>query len=164
MRNNCKGEEHNELPAYPLGGRHLTRAVLWSYTASRHVTLATIGTSDIWEQLAYPRAAASATTANSESSSVSTGPQFGWQLHVKIASLVQQIMTELTGAEWEGDKIMVKVKLSLCLTTEVLRHEDVQRSGCIDPHFLDLGTSWRWVVSLAPLPLYPRERAPVPIL
>jgi hypothetical protein len=33
-------------------------------------------------------------------------------------------------------------------------------SGCIDPHFLDLGTSWSWVVSFTPLPLYPRERAP----
>jgi hypothetical protein len=33
-------------------------------------------------------------------------------------------------------------------------------TGCIDPHFLDLGTSWRWVVSFPPLPLYPRERAP----
>jgi hypothetical protein len=30
----------------------------------------------------------------------------------------------------------------------------------IDPHFLDLGTSWRRVVSFTPLPLYPRERAP----
>jgi hypothetical protein len=29
-------------------------------------------------------------------------------------------------------------------------------SGCIDPHFLDLGTSWRWVVSFTPLPRYPR--------
>jgi hypothetical protein len=28
--------------------------------------------------------------------------------------------------------------------------------GCIDPRFLDLGTSWRWVVSFTPLPLYPR--------
>jgi hypothetical protein len=32
--------------------------------------------------------------------------------------------------------------------------------SCIDPHFLDLGTNWRWVVSFTPLPLYPRERAP----
>jgi hypothetical protein len=30
---------------------------------------------------------------------------------------------------------------------------------CINPHFLDLGTSWRWVVSFTPRPLYPRERA-----
>jgi hypothetical protein len=28
-------------------------------------------------------------------------------------------------------------------------------SGCIDPHFLDLGTSWKWVVSFTP-----GERAP----
>jgi hypothetical protein len=32
--------------------------------------------------------------------------------------------------------------------------------GYIDPHFLDLGTSWRRVVSFMPLPLYPRERDP----
>jgi hypothetical protein len=37
-------------------------------------------------------------------------------------------------------------------------------SGCIDPHFLDLGTSWRWVVSFKPLPLYTRGNSPsVPI-
>jgi hypothetical protein len=33
------------------------------------------------------------------------------------------------------------VKLSLCLTNAALRHEGVWRSGCIDSHFLDLGTS-----------------------
>jgi hypothetical protein len=36
-----------------------------------------------------------------------------------------------------------KVKLSLCLTNLALRHESVWGSGCIDPHFLDLGTGWR---------------------
>jgi hypothetical protein len=30
----------------------------------------------------------------------------------------------------------------------------------IDPHFLDPGTSWRWVVSFAPLPLYLRGNSP----
>jgi hypothetical protein len=34
-----------------------------------------------------------------------------------------------------------KVTLSLYLTNEALRHEGVWGSGCIDPHFLDLGTS-----------------------
>jgi hypothetical protein len=29
-------------------------------------------------------------------------------------------------------------------------------SGCINPHFLDLGTNWRRVVSFTPRPLYPR--------
>jgi hypothetical protein len=42
-----------------------------------------------------------------------------------------------------------KVKLSLCVTNEALRHEDVWGSWCIDPHFLDLGSSWT-------LSLYPR--------
>jgi hypothetical protein len=33
-------------------------------------------------------------------------------------------------------------------------------SGCIDPHFLDLGTSWRWVVNFTHRPLFRREKAP----
>jgi hypothetical protein len=53
-----------------------------------------------------------------------------------------------------------KVKLSMCLINWALRHEGVRGSECIDPHFLDLGTSWMWVISLTLLPLYPRERAP----
>jgi hypothetical protein len=39
--------------------------------------------------------------------------------------------------------VVVKVKLSLCLTNKALCHEGVWRSGCIDPHFLDLGANWR---------------------
>jgi hypothetical protein len=52
--------------------------------------------------------------------------------------------------------ISVKIKLSLYLTNWALRHEGVCRSGYIDPRFLDLDTSWRWVVSFMPRPLYPR--------
>jgi hypothetical protein len=33
-------------------------------------------------------------------------------------------------------------------------------SGCIDPHFIDLGTIWRWVVNFTPRPLYPRGKSP----
>jgi hypothetical protein len=40
------------------------------------------------------------------------------------------------------------------------RHECVWWSGCIDPHFLDLGTSWRWVDSFTSRPLYPRGESP----
>jgi hypothetical protein len=36
-----------------------------------------------------------------------------------------------------------KVKQSLCLTNSALRHGGVCGSGCINPHFLDLGTSWK---------------------
>jgi hypothetical protein len=34
-------------------------------------------------------------------------------------------------------------------------------SGCVDPHFLDLGTSWRWVVTFTSRPLYPRGKNPL---
>jgi hypothetical protein len=33
-------------------------------------------------------------------------------------------------------------------------------SACIDPHFLDLGTNWRWVVSFTSRPLYPLGKSP----
>jgi hypothetical protein len=46
---------------------------------------------------------------------------------------------------------MNPVQFTLCLTQQALCHEGVRGSGCIDPHFLDLGTSWKWVVSLAVL-------------
>jgi hypothetical protein len=44
----------------------------------------------------------------------------------------------------------VKLKLFLCLTNWALRHEGVWESG----GFLEVGTSWRWVVSFTPRPLY----------
>jgi hypothetical protein len=50
--------------------------------------------------------------------------------------------------------------LSLCVTNLALCHEGVWGSGCIDPSFLGLGTSWRRVVSFTPLPLYPRGKSP----
>jgi hypothetical protein len=56
--------------------------------------------------------------------------------------------------------IMGKVKLPLCLTNSALRHEGLWESDCIDPRFLDLGTSWRWGVSFTPRPLYPRRKSP----
>jgi hypothetical protein len=56
---------------------------------------------------------------------------------------------------------IIKVKLFLCLTNQELHHEGVWGNGCIDPHFLYLGTSCRWVVSFTPRPLYPRRRSPL---
>jgi hypothetical protein len=37
-----------------------------------------------------------------------------------------------------------------------IRRHDVWGIECIDPRFLDLGTSWRRVVSFTDRPLYPR--------
>jgi hypothetical protein len=56
----------------------------------------------------------------------------------------------------------VKVKLSLWLTTSnytLCRREGAWGSGYIDPHFLDLGISWRWVARFTPLALTLGERA-----
>jgi hypothetical protein len=39
-----------------------------------------------------------------------------------------------------------------------LHHEGIWRRGYIDPYFLDLGPTWRWMVSFTPRPLYPREK------
>jgi hypothetical protein len=36
-----------------------------------------------------------------------------------------------------------KVKLSLFLINQTLRHENVWESGCIDPHVLGHGTDWK---------------------
>jgi hypothetical protein len=55
---------------------------------------------------------------------------------------------------------VLQVKLSLCLTNQALRHEGVWGSGSVDPHFLDLVNSSRWVVNFTHRQLYPRERAP----
>jgi hypothetical protein len=38
--------------------------------------------------------------------------------------------------------------------------EGAWRSGSTDPHLPDLGTSWRWVVSFTPRPLYLRGKSP----
>jgi hypothetical protein len=50
-----------------------------------------------------------------------------------------------------------------CLCAQLiktLRGKDIWRSGCIDPRILILYTSWRWVVSFTPRPLYHRENSP----
>jgi hypothetical protein len=70
------------------------------------------------------------------------------QLHIFLQSILARVITL---------RIYVgEVKLSLCLTNKALRHEDVWGLD-IDPHFRDLGSSWRWTVSFTPRPLCPRE-------
>jgi hypothetical protein len=53
-----------------------------------------------------------------------------------------------------------KVKLSPCLTNQALCHEGVWGNGCINPHFLGLGTSWKWVASFMTCSLYPWGKSP----
>jgi hypothetical protein len=73
------------------------------------------------------------------------------------------IMRKLLGL-WGKQSYYKKVKLSLCLTTKGPRHEGVWGSRYADSYFIDLGTSWRWVVSFTPRPLSPPgKKPPVPI-
>jgi hypothetical protein len=65
----------------------------------------------------------------------------------RIASIFRVEKTASEELAWEGAAVCshAKVKLSLCLTNQTIRHEGVWGSGCIEPHILDLCTSWRWV-------------------
>jgi hypothetical protein len=60
---------------------------------------------------------------------------------------------------WKRNAGITNVKFSLCLVNYTLRHQDVCGSGCIDPRFLDLGTSWEWSPSHLDR-FTPGERAP----
>jgi hypothetical protein len=59
-----------------------------------------------------------------------------------------------------SSKIVDKKEISRAVSNKgkALRHEGVWGSGCIDPAFLDLGTSWRWMVSSCPGRFTPAER------
>jgi hypothetical protein len=83
-----------------------------------------------------------------------------WTSHVSHPPTWLAVCTSRSGLSNTEQRIAgrvsvaVTVKLSLCLTNQALRYEGVWGSWCIDPHFLDLGTGWRWVVSFTPRPLY----------
>jgi hypothetical protein len=75
----------------------------------------------------------------------------------------QVYLTQTSTLVWFCDTslhFITKVKLALCLTDQSLYHDSVWGSGCIDPYFLDLGISWRGVVSFTPQPLYLRGKSP----
>jgi hypothetical protein len=69
-----------------------------------------------------------------------------------IAKWQKSISEDLT---WEGKGKVVPV------LNYAPRHEDVLRSGGIDPRILDLGTRWRWVVSFTPRSLYLQGKSPL---
>jgi hypothetical protein len=76
----------------------------------------------------------------------------------------QQIAAPLWEKKWKALYILShiqevpgeKKKVKLSLGTP-WRH---MGSACTEPHFLDLCTSWRWVVNFTPQPLYPRGDSP----
>jgi hypothetical protein len=54
----------------------------------------------------------------------------------------------------------IKGKIVAVLNELSTRPRRRMGSWRIDPYFLDLGTSWRWVVSFVPRPLYPQGKSP----
>jgi hypothetical protein len=57
-------------------------------------------------------------------------------------------------------EFLIKGGKAVPVLNKAQRHEDVWGSGCVDPRFLDLGTSWRRMVSFTPQPLYPQGKSP----
>jgi hypothetical protein len=76
-------------------------------------------------------------------------------------SVFDQDISCLSVATVQQPKNIKKIKSYSLLTNWTLRYEDVWGNGCIDPRFLDLGTSWRLVVSFRPHMLYSRGKCPL---
>jgi hypothetical protein len=147
MRKNCKGEEQNELPWNPLGGCFsLSSPYESSPTQLRCASQGTpgaTGTADIWETRAAPLAAAQAKEHQEPQAQQTYGkrvrhpsqqhsPQQEIQktglviqapsssnVTLKVATAVQQIMTELSEAVSEKDKTMVITKVVLNLKNKM---------------------------------------------
>jgi hypothetical protein len=55
------------------------------------------------------------------------------------------------------EEVSKKFKVAPCAFNRAPLHEGVLGSGGITPHFLHLGTRWRWVVSFTLRLLYPQD-------
>jgi hypothetical protein len=85
---------------------------------------------------------------------------FYWNVHMLSKSLPSLLISTAASTFsktvnlFEMDEnpldMEAKVKLFLCLTKQALQHGDVWGSGCMDPHFVVHGNSWRWVASFMP--------------
>jgi hypothetical protein len=65
-------------------------------------------------------------------------------LSINIASYVETEINLMRYLRFSSRRLWRILKnLSLFLTNQALRHENVWGSGCIVPCILDLGTNWR---------------------
>jgi hypothetical protein len=78
---------------------------------------------------------------------------------LKLSSVVRKLKN-LTHLYSQLQTFISYVKLFLCLTNYTLRHQGVWGSGSTYPRTLVFGTSWRWMVSFTPRPLYRRGNSP----
>jgi hypothetical protein len=71
-----------------------------------------------------------------------------------------QLCSSVTGGNVNLPLCLTKYHVKKCIPSLINRHEDMWASGGTAPHILNLGTSWRWVVSFTPRPLYLRGKSP----
>jgi hypothetical protein len=122
MRNkNCKGEEHNELPTYFLGGRSSLSSPHQSSPTQLHC-IKTLNTSNHKNRRSFqttvqkhlPQQEIQRTGLSVQAPSSTNNDT------LKIITVVQLIITELNEAESETDKIMVITKMILNKTKWLL--------------------------------------------
>jgi hypothetical protein len=56
--------------------------------------------------------------------------------------------------------VQIKKNVALCLTNQALHQKDIWGSGCINPHILEFGVSWRTMDDFTARPLYPQGKSP----
>jgi hypothetical protein len=103
-KENCKGEEQNELPRDPLGGHSSLSSPLHSSPTQLHcvkTTPGTTGTADLLQQ-EFEKTDFSVQAPKSSNSDT-------------VATVVHQIMTKLSEAVSKEDRIMVITKMALML-------------------------------------------------
>jgi hypothetical protein len=84
-------------------------------------------------------------------------PSFNFSVSFSIPCV---LFLQSNQAAYIWDRTNIKIKLSLCLIRQWRRIGEWKCSSII----LDLGITWRWVLSFTPLPLYPGgKETPVPI-
>jgi GTP cyclohydrolase III len=113
-----KGEEHNELPRDPLRRRSSLSSPHRSSPTQLHC-VKTLNTSNHrhgrWEKRAAPRAAASATKEIRRTGLSVQDQSTSNNYTLNMATLVQQITTELSEIVSEKDKILVITRMVLNL-------------------------------------------------
>jgi hypothetical protein len=80
---------------------------------------------------------------------------------VRIAQIINNVIKRRLTSYWKPSfHSVLNLNVFRLPSKQGIHHEGVWGSGCIDPNFLDLGTSWRWVVSFTLRSLYPMGKSP----
>jgi hypothetical protein len=85
---------------------------------------------------------------------------YSWKfIIIIISSVFMDHATLLPSKSSNVEYVHIKVKVSLCFNWAP-RHEGLLGIGGVAPRILNLGTTWRWLISFTPRPLYPQGKSP----